>query len=98
MSDEFTDCLIRWTGADKGAAAPWVILAVEYDRLGKLEPSRNAWRMVFELRGYVKIRCPGCEKEVRNPYDSNLGFDIYQDRTCKECGTMIKMPPGLAVT
>ncbi len=97
MSDEFTDCLIRWTGADKGAAAPWVLLAVEYDRLGKLEPSRNAWRMVFELRGYVKIRCPGCEKEVRLSYDSNLGFDIYQDRTCTECGTIIKMPPGLAV-
>jgi len=98
MSDEFIDCLIRWTRADEGAAAPWVLLAVEYDRLGKLEPARNAWRMVFELRGYVKIRCPGCEREVRLPYDSPLGFDIYQDLNCKECGIIISMPISLAVT
>jgi tetratricopeptide (TPR) repeat protein len=97
-SDKYADCLIRWTRADEGAAAPWVLLAVEYDRIGKLEPSRNAWRRVFELRGYVKIYCSNCEREVRIPYDSTLGFDVYQDFPCKECGTTIIMPVGLSVT
>ncbi|MFW9792915.1 MAG: tetratricopeptide repeat protein [Candidatus Thorarchaeota archaeon] len=98
MSEEYIDCLIRWTHADKGAAAPWVLLAVEYDRLGRLEPARNAWKQVFELRGYVKICCPGCKKEVRLPYDSVQGFDVYQDRSCNVCGTTIIMPVGLALT
>ncbi|MFW9956267.1 MAG: tetratricopeptide repeat protein [Candidatus Thorarchaeota archaeon] len=98
MSAEYIDCLIRWTRADEGAAAPWVLLAVEYDRLGRLEPARNAWRRVFELRGYVKILCPGCEKEVRLPYDESVGFDVYQNRACQECGTTIIMPSSLAVT
>lgn len=98
MNDEYVDCLIRWTRADEGAAAPWVLLAVEYDRLSKLEPARNAWRRVFELRGYVKIRCSGCEKELRLSYDATLGFDVYQDLVCQECGTTIIMPVGLAVT
>jgi Flp pilus assembly protein TadD len=97
-SDEYIDCLIRWTHADEGAAAPWVLLAVEYDRRGKLEPSRNAWRRVFELRGYVKIFCSVCNNEVRFPYDSVLGFDVYQDISCDDCGTTIIMPTGLAVT
>ena len=97
-SDDYIDCLIRWTHADEGAAAPWVLLAVEYDRIGKLEPSRNAWRMVFELRGYVKIYCFGCKKEVRIPYNSTLGFDVYQDRPCEDCGTKIIMPIGLAIS
>ncbi|MFW9808598.1 MAG: tetratricopeptide repeat protein [Candidatus Thorarchaeota archaeon] len=98
MSDEYIDCLIRWTRADEGAAAPWVLLAVEYDRLGRLESARNAWRMVFELRGYVKIQCPCCDKEVRLPYNATTGFDVYQDRPCQECGTTIIMPSSLAVT
>jgi cytochrome c-type biogenesis protein CcmH/NrfG len=98
MNDEFNDCLLRWTKADEGAAAPWVLLAVEYTRLGKLELARNAWRMVFELRGYVKIRCSGCEREVRLPYDSTLGFDINQNRDCQDCGIIINMPSSLAVT
>ncbi|TFH06356.1 MAG: tetratricopeptide repeat protein, partial [Candidatus Thorarchaeota archaeon] len=77
MCEEYIDCLIRWTKSDKNAAAPWVILATEYDRLGKLEYARNAWRTVFELRGYVKIRCHQCETEVRLLYDSIKGFDVY---------------------
>ncbi|MHA2043170.1 MAG: tetratricopeptide repeat protein [Candidatus Thorarchaeota archaeon] len=96
-SDEYIDCLIRWTHADEGAAAPWVLLAVEYDRRGKLEPSRNAWRRVFELRGYVKIYCSVCHREVRLPYQSTLGFDVYQNLPCEDCGTTILMPSGLAV-
>jgi Flp pilus assembly protein TadD len=97
-SDDYIDCLIRWTHADEGAAAPWVLLAAEYDRIGKLEPSRNAWRRVFELRGYVKIYCSGCGREVRFTYDSVMGFDVYQDLPCEECGATIIMPAGLAVT
>lgn len=98
MSDEYIDCLIRWSQADEGAAAPWVLLASEYNRIGRLEPARNAWRMVFELRGYVKICCSECKKEVRLPYDTALGFDVYQELSCEECGTTIIMPASLAVT
>jgi len=95
MWKEYLDCLIRWTKADANAAAPWVILAREYDRLGKLEHSRNAWRMVFELRDYVKVRCPNCKAETRIPYDSVLGFDIYADIICETCEETIYMPAGL---
>ncbi|MGY5858456.1 MAG: tetratricopeptide repeat protein [Candidatus Thorarchaeota archaeon] len=97
MCEEYVDCLIRWTKADKNAAAPWVILAAEYDRLGKLEHARNAWRIVFELRGYVKIRCPSCKKEARLAYDSIKGFDVYSPRVCDSCGVKINMPAGLPV-
>jgi tetratricopeptide (TPR) repeat protein len=95
MCDEYLDCLIRWTNADVNAAAPWVILAREYDRRGQLERSRNAWRVVFELRGYAKIRCPACKTEARFPYNPALGFDIYSDIICAACGTPIRMPSGL---
>ena len=97
MCEEYLECLIRWTKADKNAAAPWVVLAAEYDRRGRLEYARNAWRSVFELRGYVKIRCPSCEKEERLPYDSVKGFDVYSARVCSSCGTKINMPAGLPV-
>jgi len=98
MSEKYIECLVRWTQADPGAAAPWVTLAFEYDRQGKLEYARNAWRTVFELRGYVKINCGGCGTEVRLPYDETVGFDVYQAFLCQECGAKINMPAGLALT
>jgi len=97
MCEEYLDCLIRWTKMDKKAAAPWVILAAEYDKQGKLEYARNAWRIVFELRGYVKIRCQKCKTEVRLPYDYIRGFDVYSPRVCDSCGAKIRMPLGLPV-
>jgi len=97
MCEEYLDCLIRWTKADKNSAAPWVVLAAEYDRLGRLEYARNAWRTVFELRGYVKIRCLKCQHETRIPYDSIKGFDVYSSRVCESCGAEISMPAGLPV-
>jgi tetratricopeptide (TPR) repeat protein len=97
MCEEYLDCLISWTKDDKNAAAPWVVLAAEYDRLGKLEYARNAWRTVFELRGYVKIRCPRCGHETRLPYDSVKGFDVYSPRICDSCGVKINMPAGLPI-
>ncbi len=98
MNDKYIECLIRWTKADPGAASPWVALAIEYDRQGKLEYARNAWRVVFELRGYVKIRCSSCDTESRLSYDEVNGFDIYQSKICKSCGARINMPAGLAAT
>ena len=97
-SEKYIECLTRWTQADPGAAAPWVALALEYDKQGKLEYARNAWRVVFELRGYVKIRCHDCKNEHRLSYDKTNGFDIYQDIVCQTCGEKINMPAGLAVT
>jgi len=93
--DEHLDCLIRWTSADKNAAAPWIALAKEYDRRGKFEHARNAWRLVFELRGYVKTVCSSCGTEERLPYDSLSGFDIYADKFCEACGAVVYMPAGL---
>jgi len=93
--DEYLDCLIRWTNADKNAAAPWVTLAKEYDRRGELEHARNAWRRVFELRGYVKTRCPSCKTETRLPYSTPSGFDICADKFCETCGSVVYMPAGL---
>jgi cytochrome c-type biogenesis protein CcmH/NrfG len=97
MMDKYLKCLIGWTRADPGAAAPWISLAHEYDEQGKLEYARKAWRTVFELRGYVKIRCYQCKTEVRLPYDEIKGFDVYQDVVCDECGSKINMPLGLAL-
>jgi tetratricopeptide (TPR) repeat protein len=98
MTEKYIECLIRWTKDDPGAAAPWVALAHEYDKQGKLEYARNAWRVVFELRGYVKIRCRKCETETRLPYDEANGFDVYQAVVCQDCGARINMPSGLALT
>ena len=98
MSEKYVECLVRWTKADPGAAAPWVALASEYDRQGKLEHARNAWRVVFELRGYVKIRCNHCHSETRPLYDEIIGFDVYQAIVCSNCGGKINMPTGLALT
>ncbi len=97
MSEEYIECLVRWTKADPGAVSPWVSLAIEYDKVGKLEHARNAWRVVFELRGYVKILCGGCGTEARPSYDKTVGFDVYQAIVCQKCGAKINMPVGLAV-
>ena len=97
-TEDYIECLVRWTKADPGAAAPWVALAHEYDKQGKLEHARNAWRVVFELRGYVKINCHGCATEIRFQYDETKGFDVYQAFVCEDCGTKINMPIGLALT
>ncbi len=95
-SDDFIDCLIKWTQADPTSASPWVALAKQYDRVGLLEHSRNAWRMAFELREYVKILCGQCCYEQHIPYYKSDGFDIYADRICPKCEALIRMPSGLA--
>lgn len=95
-SDDFIDCLIKWTQADSTSASPWVALAKQYDRVGLLEHSRNSWRVAFELRDYVKILCGQCGYEQHLPYSKPDGFDIYADRICPECKALIRMPSGLA--
>ncbi|MFW9801729.1 MAG: tetratricopeptide repeat protein [Candidatus Thorarchaeota archaeon] len=94
--EDFINCLIEWTRLDPTSATPWVALAKHYDRIGLLEYSRNAWRVSFELREYVKILCNSCGNEVRHPYDSTVGFDIYAIKICQRCGETIPMPAGLA--
>jgi tetratricopeptide (TPR) repeat protein len=94
--EEFVNCLIEWTHVDPTSAAPWVALAKHYDRMGMLEYSRNAWRVSFELREYVKILCNACGYEARLPYVAGIGFDIYAKQICQRCGETIRMPAGLA--
>ncbi|MFX0056349.1 MAG: tetratricopeptide repeat protein [Promethearchaeota archaeon] len=94
--EDFVNCLIEWTHVDPTSATPWVALAKHYDRIGLLEYSRNAWRVSFELREYVKILCNSCGNEVRHPYDATVGFDIYAKWICQRCGETIPMPAGLA--
>jgi tetratricopeptide (TPR) repeat protein len=96
MVPEYVDCLIQWAKADKGAATPWVFLAVEYVRQGKHDEALEAWRKSFELRGYVKIRCPACGTEDRRPYDGSEEFDPFRDTVCANCGEKVRMPQGLA--
>jgi len=96
MSDEYLDCLKRWTKADKKAAAPWVVLASTYYQRGDMKQSELAWQQAFRLRGYVKIRCPGCKTERRLHYDESKEFDINKDIQCDSCSTVISMPEGLA--
>ncbi|MFW9943990.1 MAG: tetratricopeptide repeat protein [Candidatus Sifarchaeia archaeon] len=95
-SDDFIGCLIKWAQSDPTSASPWVALAKQYDRVGLLEHSRNAWRVVFELREYVKILCGKCGCEQHLPYSKQDGFDIYADCICPECEALIRMPSGLA--
>jgi tetratricopeptide (TPR) repeat protein len=94
--EDFINCLIEWTRVDPKSAAPWVALAKHYDRIGMLEYSRNAWRVSFELREYVKVHCNLCGSEARIPYNATLGFDIYAKQICQRCGETIRMPAGLA--
>ena len=94
--EDFVNCLIEWTRVDPTSATPWVALAKHYDRIGLLEYSRNAWRVSFEFREYVKILCNSCGNEVRDPYDPTVGFDIYATQICQRCGKTIPMPAGLA--
>ena len=96
MSEEHIDCLKRWIKSDKNAAAPWVILASEYYRRGDSEQSERAWTQVFQLRGYVKIRCPKCKAEHRLPYDESIGFDITNEVQCDDCRSVIRLPENLA--
>ena len=97
MVPEYLECLTRWAKMDKGAATPWVLLAVEHERQGRHDDAQEAWRKAFELRGYVKIRCPACGTEDRRPYLDSKGFDPFLDVVCVNCGEKVKMPEGLAV-
>ncbi|TFG34276.1 tetratricopeptide repeat protein [Candidatus Thorarchaeota archaeon] len=96
MCDEYLYCLKRWIKSDKNAAAPWVVIASEYHRRGELESSQAAWTRVFELRGYVKIRCQECENEIRLPYDDSKGFDFKTERICSKCNTRLVILDSLA--
>ncbi len=97
MTSEYLDCLLLWAESDAGAATPWVLLAGEYLRMGDHEKAQEAWDTVFELRGYVKVRCPLCSEEERLPYDRSEGFDVFKDTTCSHCGRTLSMPRGLAL-
>jgi Flp pilus assembly protein TadD len=95
MQREYLDCLLSWSEADSGSPTPWVHLAVEYGRRGMEELAREAWIKAFELRGYVKLRCPACACEDRRPYGPSMEFDPFSVVSCSHCGEPIKMPVGL---
>ncbi len=88
------DCLLKWTRNDPGAAAPWIALAIEYDKMGNEEKALRAWQKTLDLRGYVRINCKECGHSVRHDLDFYTDIDPYKDVNCEKCGTTIMMPKG----
>ena len=95
MYDKHIDCLLRWTRKESGAAAPWIALAIEYDRTGKRNLALKAWQQAMELRGYIRINCSNCKESVKYDLSKFTDFDPYESLPCSNCGSMIKMPAGL---
>ncbi len=96
--DKRLDCLIRWTECDTGAAAPWIELAVEYDRMEKRSSALHAWKKSVELRGYIRVHCKACGSSFRHELKSAASFDPYESQHCTKCGNPIAMPAGLLST
>ncbi len=95
MNNELLDCLLQWTEGNPGAAAPWIALAIEYDRRGMKKQAINAWIKSFELRGYIRINCRKCGKTTRIEYHKNSDFSPYKEQFCPDCTARIEMPLGL---
>ncbi|MHA2425704.1 MAG: tetratricopeptide repeat protein, partial [Candidatus Thorarchaeota archaeon] len=88
------DCLMKWTKNDSGAAAPWIALAIEYDKQGNEQEALHAWKKTLELRGYIRINCRDCGHSVRFEIDTYPNFNPYESINCEKCGTLIEMPRG----
>ncbi len=95
MHDKHIDCLVKWTRKEPGAAAPWIALAIEYDRDGKKDLALHAWHKAMELRGYIRINCANCRKSIKYDVAKSINFDPYTPQKCTNCGSIIKMPVGL---
>ncbi len=95
MYDKHIACLRRWTQQDPGAAAPWVALAIEYDRTGEKELALQAWRKAMDLRGYIRIHCAKCRQSIKYELHNASRFDPYEQVICSNCGSSIDMPIGL---
>ena len=88
------DCLLKWTLNDPGAAAPWIALAIEYDKMGNKREALRSWKKMLELRGYVRINCKKCGNSARHDLEPHDNFDPYEEVQCAKCGTSIQMPKG----
>jgi tetratricopeptide (TPR) repeat protein len=97
-TEEYIACLKNWTHGDPGAAAPWIALAIEYHRSGKTQEAYHAWNESFKRRGYVRISCTKCGRDVCIDYSEKKGFNPYEEQFCTNCGTTIEMPSGLIVS
>ncbi len=96
LREKVLDSLIHGTEVDKGSAAPWIALALEYDRLGRTDDAYHAWKMSFDLRGYIKIYCKKCKDHFSLPHSNNLRFLFHREQICPVCGNDIPMPEGLS--
>jgi Flp pilus assembly protein TadD len=95
LHDKYVDCLIRWTEVDPGAAAPWIELAIEYDRMEKRSSALHAWKKSVELRGYIRVHCKACGSSFRTELKSAASFNPYESQHCTSCGNAVAMPAGL---
>ena len=97
LEEELIDCLIQGTQEYPNDAAPWVALAKAYEKKGMSVEAEVAWRKTFELRRYIKMKCPNCGGETRIPYMETSVVDIHEDRVCVGCEKTMEMPQSLAV-
>ncbi|MGY5853099.1 MAG: tetratricopeptide repeat protein, partial [Candidatus Thorarchaeota archaeon] len=96
MEDKVIDALLHGTKADKGSAAPWVALAKEYRKLGQRDEEIHAWTMSFRLRGYIKLKCQSCEKDIRMPFDKGMRVDFDLTTTCESCTAPLPLLSSLS--
>ncbi|MDF1539734.1 MAG: tetratricopeptide repeat protein [Candidatus Thorarchaeota archaeon] len=95
MYSEHMACLTKWSQNDPGAAAPWIAIAIEYNRISKKDEALNAWRKAMSLRGYIRINCPSCGNSSKFDFESYDDFNPFADAECSKCGENIPMPRGL---
>ncbi len=92
--DRQMECLLKWTKNDPYAAAPWIALAVEYDKNGNKQEAIKAWKKTIELRGYIRINCKNCGQSIRYDLDQYPEINPYEPVHCGKCKATIQMPQG----
>jgi tetratricopeptide (TPR) repeat protein len=97
MQERKLDILIHGSEVDKGSAAPWIMLANEYQKMNKNDDSSHAWIVSFELRDYIKLYCESCESYFKMPYNHRFQFNPEKTQVCPNCVTDVSLPDGLAI-
>jgi tetratricopeptide (TPR) repeat protein len=97
MQEKKLDILIHGSKVDKGSAAPWIMLAVEYKEMNRKDESENAWITSFELRDYIKLYCKSCDSHFKIPYNHRFQFNPVRTQVCPNCVAEVVMSEDIAV-